>query len=139
MLPALQRFDTLTESSRPLVSWASVLLYLVAIFFLSAQSDLSLPYKVSQGDFFLHMVEYGVLGFLLCWALVNSRVERRLILYVFLMGLFYGATDELHQYFVPQRNASLLDVSADGLGCLIGAYSFHVLRSMKLKVVVPDA
>ena len=69
---------------------------------------------------------------------MNSGIEKRLVFYVFIVGLFYGVTDELHQYFVPQRNASLIDLSADGLGCLIGAYSFHVLRSMKLKVVVPN-
>jgi len=83
------------------------------------------------------VIEYGVLGFLLSWAFVNSGMVRKLVFRVFLVGLFYGMTDELHQNFVPERNASLLDVSADGFGCLIGAYSFHVLRSMKLKLVVP--
>ena len=122
-----------------LASWVLVISYMGIIFFFSAQSNLSMPYGFSQGDFFLHMVEYGVLGFLLSWAFVNSGMVRRLTFYVFLVGLFYGMTDELHQYFVPERNASLLDVSADGLGCLIGAYSFQVFCSMKSKVVVPHA
>jgi len=55
------------------------------------------------------MVGYGILGLLLSWALVNSGVKRRLVFYVFLIDLFYGITDELHQYFVPRRTASLLD------------------------------
>ena len=70
---------------------------MVAIFFLSAQSNLSLPYRVRGGDFFLHMVEYGILGLLLSWALVNSGVTKRLVLYAFLMGLFYRISDEAHQ------------------------------------------
>jgi len=98
-----------------------------AIFFFSAQSDLSVPYDFSQGDLILHVVEYGVLGFLLSWALVNSGVEKRLMIYVLLAGLLYGATDELHQYFVAQRTASLNDLSADGLGSFLGTYSFHAL------------
>ncbi len=93
---------------------------MATIFSLSAQSDLSLPYSVSGGDILLHMVGYGILGLLLSWALVNSGVKRRLVFYVFLIDLFYGITDELHQYFVPRRTASLLDL-----------YLFHTLRSIK--------
>ena len=122
-----------------LASWAASIFYLGIIFFFSAQSDLSVPYGARPGDFFLHMVEYGVLGFLLSWAFVNSGMVRKLVFRVFLVGLFYGMTDELHQYFVPERNASLLDVTADGLGSLIGVYSFYLLRSMKFKGVVPNA
>jgi len=124
---------------RLLVPWVLVVLYMGAIFFFSAQSELSVPYGFSRVNFLLHMVEYSVLGFLLSWAFVNSGVVRKLVLLVFLGGLFYGVTDELHQYFVPERNSSPIDVIADGVGCLIGAYSFTVLRSMKLRVVVPHA
>ncbi len=115
-----------------LTSWSLSLLYMATIFSLSAQSDLSLPYSVSGGDFLLHMLEYGILGLLFSWALVNSGMKRRLVFYVFLIGLFYGVTDELHQYFVPRRTASLLDLTADSLGSLLGSYLFfHTLRSIK--------
>ena len=119
--------------------WALVISYMAIIFFLSGQPSPSLPYGFSRGGFFLHMVEYGVLGFLLSWAFVSSGMARKFVFPVFLLGLFYGMTDELHQNLVPERDASLLDVTADGLGSLIGAYSFYVLRSMKLKGVVPNA
>jgi VanZ family protein len=47
------------------------------------------------------------------------------VLYVFLVSLFFEITDELHQYFVSGRKTSLLDVTADGLGFLLGTYFFH--------------
>jgi VanZ family protein len=115
-----------------LISWSLTLLYMAVIFSLSAQSNLSLPYGISEWDFFLHMVEYYILGLFLSWALVNSGVMKRLVLYVFLIGLFYGMIDETHQYFVPGRTASLLDATADGLGSLLGGYAFYILRSIKL-------
>ena len=118
-------YDLRQERISALVSWSLTVLYMGAIFFFSAQPNPSLPDRISGGGFLLHLIEYGILGLLLSWALANSGVERRLILYVFFVGLLYGAMDEFHQYFVPERNASLLDVSADGLGCLIGAYCFH--------------
>lgn len=124
------------SSSRWLIltSWSLSLIYMAAIFALSALPDLSLPYTFEGDDFFLHMVEYGILGFLLSWALVNSGVVRKLVLYGFLVGLLYGMTDEVHQYFVPGRMASLLDLTADGLGSLLGSYSFRILRSIKSTV-----
>jgi VanZ family protein len=114
-----------------LTSWFLSLLYVAAIFSLSAQSNPPLSNRIGGLDFFLHTVEYGILGLLLSWALVNSGVTRRLVLYVFLTGLFYGMTDELHQYFVPQRTASLIDLTADGLGALLGSYAFYLHRSIK--------
>ena len=36
------------------------------------------------------MVEYGILGLLLSWALLNSGMKRGLVFIVFLIGLFYG-------------------------------------------------
>jgi len=108
-----------------LISWTLSLSYLAIIFFLSTLPNPTLSHRIVGGGFFLHLIEYGVLGFLLSWAFLNSGIEKRLLLYVFLAGLLYGATDELHQYFVPQRTSSLLDVTADGLGSLLGALSFR--------------
>ena len=50
---------------RLLVPGVLVVIYMGAIFFISAQSDISMPYAFSQVDFFLHIIEYSVLGFLL--------------------------------------------------------------------------
>jgi VanZ family protein len=38
----------------------------------------------------------------------------------FLLTVFYGATDEYHQSFVPTRDASFLDLAADAIGGLLG-------------------
>ena len=108
-----------------LISWAMAFSYMAIIFFLSAQPYPALSYRIVAGGFFLHLIEYGVLGLLLSWAFVNSGIEKRLLLYVFLAGLLYGATDELHQYFVPERTSCLVDLTADGLGSLLGALSFR--------------
>lgn len=43
-----------------------------------------------------------------------------------LIAVFYGISDEIHQYFVPGRHCSLHDVFADTFGALI-AYSVALL------------
>jgi hypothetical protein len=39
----------------------------------------------------------------------------------FLAGHLYGASDEVHQMFVPEREADFLDMATDGLGAWVGA------------------
>ena len=41
-----------------------------------------------------------------------------------LIAICYGATDEAHQLFVPQRTAELADVAADSLGATLAAWGW---------------
>jgi len=36
------------------------------------------------------------------------------------LSILYGISDEIHQYFVPFRYSSVMDVVADGLGASLG-------------------
>ncbi|MEE8168173.1 MAG: VanZ family protein [Candidatus Hydrothermarchaeales archaeon] len=114
---------------RALVYWMPVLVYAGVIFYLS-----SLPYVPGSGivgleqidpeRLLLHLVEYGIFGFLLFRAFVsteNSSFVERALLLATLIGFFYGITDEVHQYFVPLRSPSIADAISDGIGSFLGA------------------
>lgn len=108
--------------------WAPVLFYLVFIFFLSSFS-FHFPWfqnvQKSHADLAVHVVEYGLFGFLLGRALWHHgmfwRAPKRLFFLVVLIGAIYGATDEFHQSFVPHRDASASDFAADTVGVALGA------------------
>lgn len=53
------------------------------------------------------------------------------IYFAVLFSFFYSLTDELHQYFVPGRHASLGDVFVDGLGIVFALliYSFSWVQN----------
>ncbi len=72
-----------------------------------------------------HVVEYAVLT-LLAFRFFQLSFYRealgRVLLLSALFALMYGATDELHQYFVPGRGARFSDVVIDGLGVLLSAF-----------------
>lgn len=72
-----------------------------------------------------HVVEYAVLT-VLAFRFFQLSFYRealgRVLLLSALFALTYGATDELHQYFVPGRGARFSDVVIDGLGVLLSAF-----------------
>ena len=101
-------------AERAFSTWLPVLLWASVIFALS--SIPSLATGLGTWDLVLrklaHGVEYAVLGLLLARAVPE--------LPAFAGGLLYAVTDELHQSFVPGRQAALLDVAIDAAGVLFG-------------------
>lgn len=73
-------------------------------------------------DKFLHMVEYGVLSYLVIRALAGSEVRLprdKLIILAVIFATLYGVSDEIHQIFVPYRTADIFDALADFVGASI--------------------
>ena len=106
---------------RALWIWGPVLLYLAGIFYLSSLS--SIPWASVYPDSLEHALEYAGLAVLLARAL-NGGLGRpvppaRLFLALGLCVL-YGATDEIHQRFVPDRFADITDVLSDAAGAAVG-------------------
>ena len=115
--------------------WVPVVLYAGVIFFLSAQSNPEdqLPSFLLKevSDKVLHAVEYGILS-LLCyrafrWA-AGPAVARQAVVLAIVTASVYGITDEVHQAFVPLREASWQDWLADTIGAVIGAMSWRSIR-----------
>ena len=107
--------------------WVPTIGYCLIIFVLSSISKgvyIPSPFGV---DKVVHFVEYGVLGFLLARLIVNARSgfsRGFLIGLVVILATLYGISDEVHQSFVPGRNASPWAVLADGVGGVMGAFLY---------------
>ena len=109
-------------------AWLPVAAFMALIFYLSSlpHPDEDLPKFLFEtlGDKFLHVVEYAVLA-VLCYrafrrAAGPSAREYAVALAIVAASL-YGATDEVHQAFVPFRTAAWSDWVADTAGAAIGA------------------
>lgn len=98
------------------------------IFFLSSQPDVPVPAWFSGQDKLFHVVLYLPLGFLMSLGLAHWGLRKNLVIYVSLLALLYGVTDEVHQYFVPGRDASVLDLIADLVGGFGGSLAFTRAR-----------
>ncbi len=107
--------------------WGPVCGYAAVIFYLSSLShpEHSLPPFLSDlSDKFLHAMEYAGLGGL-CYRAFRWGSGERLAPHALALAMtvasLYGLGDELHQSFVPFRDASWLDWVADTVGAAIGA------------------
>ena len=75
-------------------------------------------------DKVIHFTMYFFLAFGLIWAFRATRfkMSHHLMWLAALIGFFYGILDEIHQSFVPGREASAFDALADGVGSVVGAW-----------------
>lgn len=107
------------------------MLYAALLFALSAQPSLPSP-SVTHGDKVAHFLAYGGLAFLCARAArgFGARQGRAVIIGA-LIAVAYGATDELHQSFVPGRSPELLDLAADAAGAIAGALAWYALTRRK--------
>jgi len=122
------------------VYWFPLTAYAALIFIQSSfpPSDTipALPYL----DKCLHGIGYALLAILFYRAYNTLKIRNRLLLVMFLSILsstLYGISDEIHQFYVPHRNAEPGDVVADFAGSVMGiiAYSWFVKHSWIDKVI----
>jgi len=109
------------RTGRRALRWLVVVLWMGAIFYLSAQPDLphhpeaALDVVIKK---LAHVTEYGVLVALAWWAWRDDHgvASWRAFLFAFGLAALYAISDEAHQYFVPGRNPQPVDVGFDVLG-----------------------
>ena len=119
---------------RRLIQVGPAVAYAGLIFFLSSQSSFPVPPGIWDFDKVLHCIEYAGLAFLIARALVSLDVTAAAAVSA-ILATVYGATDELHQYFVPGRSCDVRDWIADAAGAAVGAFAFHSLRQWRVKRV----
>jgi VanZ family protein len=103
--------------------WLPVALDAALIFYLSSIPSLATP-PGPVSDKHFHFMSYALLSALLVRAFASARmgaVTGRIAVLAFVVATLYGATDEVHQIFVPGRTAALDDLAADALGAATAA------------------
>ena len=113
--------------------WVPVAAYMAVIFVLSSIPN---PPTVSRtgSDKILHILLYGGLAALVVRALAGGfdrPVTIRTVIAAVIVSAFYGASDEVHQHFVPPRQMDAWDLAADSVGAAASAlalYAAHAIR-----------
>jgi VanZ family protein len=79
---------------------------------------------VSHQDKIVHFFQYLVLAFLAFFALVRGTKRERIwqVQTTLVAVIAYGILLEVLQQVVPERDMSVLDMAANTLGAIVGAY-----------------
>jgi VanZ family protein len=127
-VPAKSKFRIL------LIYWFPLIVYCLAIYVQSGQPSPEEFPDVHFMDKILHFGAYGLLGVLFFRAYQTLPLKDRknlLILISIGSATLYGVSDEIHQYFVPFREADIMDVVANTMGSICGVYFYHLWRAQK--------
>lgn len=122
-------------------NWLPVIGFCILIFVQSSfpTSD-HLP-TINLSDKVLHFSAYAILAVLFCRAfngMARLRNRWRLLFLISVMATTaYGLSDELHQSFVPGRNADAGDAVADFAGSLAGSWFYLHCLYVRLRSHTP--
>lgn len=116
-----------------------VIAWALTIFIQSSFTAVELP-KVEwiSMDKVIHMGVFGLLA-LLCYISFiklnnNIILKRNPYLWTAVLTIIYGASDEFHQYFVPNRSSEFADWVADVIGIILALIVIKYILSKKLKL-----
>jgi VanZ family protein len=130
--------------SRTLAGFTSytlpVILFSLFIFLISALSHPPAPdFNFEWGDKINHAGAFGIMMLLAFraarWLLPNHS-PRVQIAMAFLYCILYGATDEIHQAYVPNRQADIYDWIADAVGASLAAVTAMMIQRTWLAKVL---
>lgn len=151
------------KNKKFIFSWLAVLLWMVLIFYLSAQpaaqsNDLSKGItevivetvgRVAPSDSFdisrlnhlirknAHFFAYLVLGILVMNAMRRSGIDGLKGMFLSLgICVLYAISDEVHQLFVPGRSGQVKDVFIDSAGAVVGIGIYLTLNRIKKKIMI---
>ena len=119
-----------TKSKLFVFYWLPLILYCLLIFIQSANPSPEQIPSFKFVDKLLHFSAYAVMGILFYRAYQTLRFKdnlRMLMLLSAVSASLYGISDEIHQSFVPFRQAEVADVIADIIGAFTGVYLYQLL------------
>ncbi|WP_439648700.1 VanZ family protein [Deinococcus arboris] len=105
----------MTRRARPLW-WGPALALMAAIWYFSAQPQTPGPRLVHPLDWGVHFLVYLALGFALGRATGRPGLA-------WVLAAWFGALDEVHQAFVPPREAGVTDWLFDTAGAWLGSWA----------------
>ncbi len=109
--------------------------YAVLIFYLSSlePADIPAPQLFPHQDKAMHLAEYAPLGWLSLKAFMPLTPAAFLASIGF--SIAYAASDEVHQSFVPGREASIMDWAEDAAGILISGYIYYIYTFKHRRII----
>ena len=122
------------KSKNFLFYWLPIFIYCLLIYIQSAHPSPDKIPPLPYIDKVLHFAAYAFLGALFLRAMKTLRIKDNLRLVMILsitLSALYGISDEIHQHYVPYRDADIMDALADIIGSIFGVYIYQSIRTQR--------
>jgi len=116
--------------------WLPLLVYCLVIYIQSGYPPPETLPSFNFSDKLIHFAAYALMGILFyrAYQTLSFRNNRHLLLALSMVSAsLYGISDEIHQHFVPYREADFFDAAADILGAVCGVYGYQYWQLRKRK------
>jgi len=102
------------------------LIWAILIFIASSVPRVpELKIGIKHTDKIIHFVEFGIFGvLLLLFFSRDGKLTKGNVAISFLAGVIWAVLDEYHQSFVPGRDPSIFDLTADVIGIFFFQFVF---------------
>ena len=107
-----------------------LIFYWALIFILTTLPGNVIVNSIKLSDKVEHILAYFGLAFLLMFFfrfLKSHYLILKRLFFTLLIAMFYAGFDEIHQMFIPKRQADFLDFIADTLGAIIGIFVAEII------------
>ncbi len=124
--------------SQSRLSWLLLIIYCALIYWESSQAKAPVPdFGFQWQDKVYHLCGYALFAALCYWAFASlDRTAKRAGALCVLTTALYGASDELHQFFVPGRSSEIGDWLADVCGALLVVSLVYLRTRVKRRTTV---
>jgi VanZ family protein len=107
-------------------SFIFTILIITEIFYFSSQ-----PGGIGTGSPWVARAYHFSVFFLLNFFIIltikgNKKTNTKYILIAIILSITFSALDEIHQIFVPLRNASIVDILTDSLGIFSSTITYLI-------------
>lgn len=121
---------------RRIRSFIFMILIAVEIFFFSSIDSISNQRGIIPLSVIYHFIVFFLFTFFLFITIKgNKKIKVRYIFIALIISILYAFLDEIHQTFIPGRNASINDILTDLTGSVISIaiYSYTYIKKIKRK------
>lgn len=110
------------------------LAWMLVIYFASSLSSPGPLPPVSGIDKLTHAIVFGILAYFYARSFCgHGRLTPLQAFFAIGLAVTYGILDELHQAYVPGRDASALDAIADALGAFIAVLGLRYVQARRIQ------
>ena len=114
------------------LSWFTTIAVASIIFWVSSLTFGTGTFAIGINAILYHIVAFFFFTLFLLFSSTKGKKQYKIFLLVIIISIFYGITDEVHQFFVPGRNCGFFDLLLDSIGIFMASL-FYLCRLLFLK------